>query len=157
MERNFAMRSLLFQKNIKKIEVKKLRTWYVIKNEIIVALYATNDTLAKYQNQPNIMTSRAFATKVLHLYHMIRAKLYLLEDVDKRGRYKGLKKMLDPVIISPPYPEMRVWIHLFYTIEEAIEELGITKIEFKKEREYPPEEAWKESIPEINFDESDIG
>jgi len=128
--------------------------WYVIKNEIIVALYATNDTLAKYQNQPNIMTARQFATKVLHLHHMVRAKYYLLESIDKTNRYKKLKAMLDPMTISPPNPNMRTWISLYYTIEEAIEELGITKIEFKQEREYSPDEVWKESVPEIDFDDT---
>jgi len=126
----------------------------VIKNEIIVALYATNDTLARYQNQPNIMTSRDFATQVLHLHHMIRAKLHLLQDTDKTNHYQHLKTMLDPIITTPPNPDMKTWIQLYYTLEEAIEELGITKIEFKQDREYSPDEVWKESVPEIDFDDT---
>lgn len=121
-------------------------SWWIIKNEILTSLYKANNFLAKHQQQPNVLTARQFAAENLKLYRMLRTKIYLLDEKPKDKRYnptkkyEKLKKLLDTANV-PTNPNMHRWTQIYYILAQICEELGITKIEVKQDKEYDPEES----------------
>lgn len=120
--------------------------WAKIKDEMLNTRTNCLYYLTQYRNQNCLNHRISFATQTMHLYELIRPKLKYIENTGK-GKYKHLKNTLDPLTSPPTQPKMTKWLQLFRDLEDAMEELGVTKIEIPVEPTMEPEEAWKEGLP----------
>ena len=131
-------------------EYRMIPAWAKIKDEILTARATCNHHLKKYRSQPCLNHKINFATSTQHLYELLRPKIKYIENTE-HGKYKQLKKTMDKITKPPRNPNITAYLHLYHTLEDACETLGVTKIEIPVEAQMPPEEAYKEGLP-INID-----
>jgi hypothetical protein len=130
--------------------------WQVVKSEIVQSLYRAENYLNKYWSKNascefhKLQKETYFAkfvSEILSLYMKLRPKLERIKKSkkDKVGSYKGLQE-LDKSITNPKYSsnkQKEKWIKIYFEIVNAVEDLGITKIELKLT---PPELAYLEGL-----------
>lgn len=119
---------------------RMIPAWAKIKDEIIDSKTACIYYLSKYRNQPCLNHKKSFATATLHLYELIRPKIKYIKKEDN-GKYLKLKQTLDNIHKPPKNPNMNTFIMLFRQLEDACEELGVTKIEVKQEEIIPGQDV----------------
>ncbi len=112
---------------------KIIPAWQVIKLKIIGQMTECEEALFNIRDgDPHAQMD--FMNQVLVLYVLIKAKL---PNVSDQNKYKILKRMDNQLLRMDNSLTQQEWVDMFLLLQEAIEELGVTKIEVKEDE--PPE------------------